>query len=139
MGKKFSTEKLCVFSKKVQLTQFLVEMFLRVPFRTSSRDFLIFWFIIFLQGLIHEKMAFFHKKSQNKVKKDIFSWIRPCKKIKNQNIKKSLCGVLEGTQRYIYTQNLVNWTFFLETHKLSGKVFFSEFLPGRQKNECFLP
>ena len=36
LGKNFSTESVCVFSKTVQLTQFLIEMFLRVPSRTSN-------------------------------------------------------------------------------------------------------
>ena len=59
--------------------------------------------------------------------------------LKQQKIQKSLGAVLEGTLGYIYTKNLVNWTFFLEKHILSGEVFSPKFLPCWQKNGCFLP
>ena len=86
LGKKISKEKLCVFSKKVQ---FLVEMFLRVPSRTSNGLFLIFWVLAFLQGQIRDKIAFFYKKMQKMAKNTILFQIWPYKKAKTQNIKKS--------------------------------------------------
>ena len=97
LGKKFSTEKLCIFSKKVQLTQFLVEMFLRVPSRTSSMDFLIFWVLAFLWGINHEKIAFFVIFCVILPKKPLLSQTLPLKKAETQNIKKSKHIPLEGT------------------------------------------
>ena len=58
--------------------------------------------------------------------------------MKNE-IKKSLCAVLEGTLGYIYTKNLVNWTFFLKTHKLSIKFCFPNFCRVGKKMGIFCP
>ena len=86
-----------------------------------------------------KKWLFFIQNRKIMTKKAIFSWIRPYKKTKNPKIQKSLCAILEGTLGYIYTKNLVNWTFFLETHKLSGKVFFPNFYRVGKKMGVFCP
>ena len=86
-----------------------------------------------------KKWLFFIQNRKIMTKKAIFSWIRPYKKTKNLKIQKSLCAVLKGTLGYIYTKNLVNWTFFLETHKLSGRVFSPNFCPVGKKTGVFCP
>ena len=139
LGKWFSTESLCVFSKMVQLTQIMVQMLLGVPSRTPCSDFLIFWVSAFLWRQICDKRGFFGKKNKLMTKNAILSWIRLYKMAKTQNIKKSLHGVLEGTLRNISTINWVNWTIFEKTHRLSVENHFPKFLPRRQKNGCFLP